>query len=169
MSAAAYPIIGTDEWPDCHRIVVFPHQGAGEAAERLSETDGFDPVLMRGTVGAQAGDYVLLPDEQAVKWDAAELEAARQAAKVELVPTTWRIDSGETAAFFVAVNGVVRGRWSGTAEKGSISWTGGDEVETGSFGDDDTDRLAAAVRAAIPPAQLSAIRAGLPASLVAVP
>lgn len=160
-----------DGWPPCHRIVVFPHQGgAAEVAARLTATGGFDPVLLRPSVVGATGEYVLLPDDQAERWDAAELSVARQTADVELFPTAVHDgdgDDAETGTLTVRVDHVYAGRWAATRGGGSaVTWDlpgGGCRVDIECDSRSDRAAILAAIRSVIPPPLVAAVRAKLPA------
>lgn len=142
----------------------------------MTATAGFDPVLLRPGVAGVAGTYVLLPDDQAERWDAAELAIARRTADIELLPTAAHNgdgeDDAETAAFTVRVDRVDVGRWAATAGVGSaVTWDGvGEGCRVDIECDDECDPAAilAAIRSVIPPPLVAGIRAKLPALRIAV-
>lgn len=156
------PAVELRDWPPRHRIIVFPQQGdPGEVAERLTATGRFDPVLLRGGVGID-GQYLLLPDEQASKWDAAGLAVAQQAAEVELLPSA--IHPPELAAFVVAIGGgPIVGRWAATdGDGGAVTWSAEqDETPTDCGAAAEPEAITAAIRAVLPPRFVAAIRARL--------
>jgi hypothetical protein len=170
------PMVDLDAWPPRHRIVVFPHQGgAAEVVGCLQASGVFDPVLLRVSVAGAAGEYVLLPDDQAERWDAAGLAIARRAADIELFPTAAHRDDGddvETAAFTIRVDQVDVGRWASTAGGGSaVSWDGAGEacrVHIECDGESDPAAILTAIRSVIPPPLVAAVRAKLPALRIAV-
>jgi len=175
--SVACPTVDLDGWPPCHRIIVFPHQGdAGEVAARLTAMAGFDPVLLRPSAVGAAGEYVLLPDDQAERWDAAELAIARRTADIELFPTPTHRGDGEvdpeTAAYSVRVDRVDAGRWAATtAGSSAVTWDGGGEarrVDIGCDGESDPAAIVAAIRSMIPPHLVAGVRAKLPALRIAV-
>lgn len=171
------PTVDLDGWPPRHRIIVFPHQGdAAAVAARLTATGAFDPVLLRPSAVGVAGEYVLLPDDQAERWDAAELAIARRTADVELYPAPTHRGDGEddpeTAAYSVRVDHVDAGRWEATAAGGSaVTWDGGGEacrVGIECDGESDPDAILAAIRSVIPPHLVAGVRAKLAALRIAV-
>lgn len=84
------------------------------------------------------------------------LEGARLAAKIELVPVEL-LEGDETAAFEIAVNDVIAGRWWRTKSKGcEVTWQSGIGVRAISVPDvgDDPDLIAAVIRPMIPPVRL---------------
>lgn len=85
------------------------------------------------------------------------LEGARLAAKVELVPVELLDGGYEIAAFEIAVNGVIAGRWWRTKSKGcELTWQSGIGVRAVSVPDvgDDPNVIAAVIRPMIPPVPL---------------
>lgn len=90
-------------------------------------------------------------------WQAESLRQARRAATVELVQVDLFDGGYETAAFEVAVNGVILGRWFRTKSKGcKVNWQsgiGGRPISVPDNGDDHS-QIIAAIRPAIPPVQL---------------
>jgi hypothetical protein len=84
------------------------------------------------------------------------LEGARLAAMIELVPVEL-LEGDEIAAFEIAVNGVIAGRWWRTKSKGcEVTWQSGIGVRAVSVPDvgDDPNVIAAVIRPMIPPVRL---------------
>jgi hypothetical protein len=94
----------------------------------------------------------------AVGWqEPRSLEGERLAAKIELVAVELLDGGYETAAFEIAVNGVIAGRWWRTKNKGcEVTWQSGIGVRAISVPDvgDDPDMIAAVLRPMIPPVRL---------------
>jgi hypothetical protein len=91
-------------------------------------------------------------------WQAPDsLERARLTAAIELVPVELLDGGYETAAFKIALNGVIVGRWCRTKHKRcEVTWQSGIGVRAISVPDvgDDPDVIAAVLRRVIPPVQL---------------
>lgn len=90
-------------------------------------------------------------DRSRMAGEAVELEARRRKARVELLDADLHFKS-EITAFDVLVNGALIGRWVRTKSGGSVTWTDGQKVDTGSC-DGEPIKIIAAVRnsAPIPP------------------
>ena len=147
---------------------MFPHQrGGAEVEALLTATGGSDPILLRPRVADAAGEYVLLPDDPAERWDAAELAIARRTADIELFSTlTHRDGEDETAAYAVRVDQVAVGRWAASsAGRSAVTWDGAGEVcrvyiEGG--GMSEPTATFAEIRSVVPLRRVAGIRAELP-------